>query len=540
MDKRVAKAVENAQRKLNAIPVADRKYVESRIVREELETIMRSENELVRDAWKGVPKHLEVGMGKTKTAFNNIVDDLSTAERIDIPRSLRVKNIITGEGTTTTLKEMQGLRSKLLEEARIARSKNEWNKARISEDISDAILEDLDVSGESGPLKIALSATRKFKERFQRGIVGKVLGYGREGAPAISPDLTLDIVVGRGGVKGATDLERIAVTERAMSATKKYVARSFTDYALDKKTGILDPVKSAQWIKNNEPILDKLPDLRASLLNARKAQELAKTTAATMAVRKKAIRNPKISMASRFLNANVGNEVESILKSKDPIRMINQLSRQARKDPTGNSMEGLKAEFINHALEKSTLGSYNEAGERTLSGHALNSFLKKHYPILKQIFSFKDMSRMNTIGNELSRMEMMEQAGKGIEIKMEDIASNFLRLSSRIGGAQIGRMLARVTGGGTVQTPGIMSERFKNIASRLTKDRSFQLISDAILSEDGKLLQSLLQPITKPGSNAASNIKFLEQRMNLWLISSGARVMDDIINDVKTETKGEK
>lgn len=563
MDERVLRATDNAQRKLEALPIAERKAQESVIVRNELHKVMQSESAIVKEKWADVPKQLKVGFDKSKQAYKNIIADLSKAEKGDIPEILKssflakkgkeiTKRVVdfTGkkitiieEQTTTTLKEMQGLRSKLLEEARIARAGNKWNTARIADDVADSILDDLGAIAESAAtpegeaLSTAIAATRQFKSRFQQGIVGKMLGFQRTGAPTISPDLALDISIGRMGARGAIDIDKITVTPEAIMATERYLGRSFADYTTSKGTREFNPSKAQQWVKNNEAILDKFPNLRAKMQDATEAQNLATQTKTLMEARKARLQDPKISTSANFLRTDIGKEVDTILKSDNPARMTKELVRQARKDPTGESLDGLRGSFIDNMLEKSSIGPYNELGEQTLSGRVMLANINKNKGTLREVFSQEQIVRMERIAGELAKLEQAESIrGAGIEINLDDIASNMLRLVSRIGGAQIGRVLARMTGGGTVQTPGIVSERFKNFATRLTKDRAFQLVHDAVIAKDGQLLRALLLPIDKPTTaGGRRNLVEINKQMNLWLIGTGSRVLNDISEEIRED-----
>lgn len=547
MDKRILKATNNAQNKLNVLTPAKRKANEAIIVRDELQGVMRAEKIKNDKLWADVPKETKVDFINTKTTYDKLIGELPAAQRGDVPYVLRnsfiakpPKPILAEAKTTTTVNELWGLRSKLLETSRISKSTGKFNQARIANDMADTILDDLgaktgkDMTEAGQKLNVALSATRKFEERFHRGITGKILGYERTGAPAIAPELTLDISVGRAGLKGAVDMNKVVVTPEAVIATKRYLTRSFVDYSTDKTTGMIIPTKAQTWMKNNEQILDGFPELRTSLSNSRKAQILADNTKVLMETRKARLRDPKISYASRLLNTEVGKEVESALGSKDSVRMTAELMKFARNDPT--AIEGLKGAFVENILEKSSVGAYNEIGEQVLSGKAMNGYMNKHLSSFRSVFSQQEIVRMRQIANELAKIELSESKLKGVDINLEDIASNFLRIVSRVGGAQIGRVIARMTGGGTVQTPGIFSERFKNLAGHLSKDRAFQMVHDAII-KDPELLRTLLLPIDKPLSPITlKNLRTIDKTMNLWLGGIGSRVMEDIMKEIEEET----
>lgn len=538
MDQRVIRAMDRAQQKLDKLPVALKKVDESRIVRSELEKTMRAEQVGVRKLWNQVPKELEVPMDETRAIYTSLKDDLAKAQREDLPGVLKLSSIfkMTKKGNwkldTTSIKEMQGLRSKLLETARISRKNGKWNKARISQDIADAILDDLDNADGSEELRAAIDATRHFKMRFESGVPGKILGYSKSGAPAIDPDLTLDISIGRMGTKGSIDLQKVAVTPEAMEATERYLGRSFTDFALDKTTGKIKPTKANDWIRSNEAILDKFPNLKEQLADSAKAQDFANKTILRMEARKQAISDPKISVAAKFLKSNdVNTEVSTILKSKNPIMMSKELVKQARKDPTGDAMRGVRAGFVDYILEKSSVGPYNELGEQTLSGNTILNFINKNTHTLNEIFEPNQIARMKQVGKELSKIESFDKLGYGKpDIEMKDFSSTALRLFARVGGARLGGWIARETPGGSLQTASIVSGQAKNLITKLSRDRANQMIQDAVLSSDPTFLKSLLLPLDKP-LQSQFNWKRINNRLNIWLLGEGKRVLDDLIQE---------
>ncbi len=80
----------------------------------------------------------------------------------------------------------------------------------------------------------------------------------------------------------------------------------------------------------------------------------------------------------------------------------------------------------------------------------------------------------------------------------------------------------------------IYSGTAKKFVSRLTRDRAEEMIKDAILSKDGKLLQALLMPMDKPTSKKEA-IKYLGSQLNAWLAGAGKRVAADLLKDESTE-----
>lgn len=534
MDNRVQERLLVAQRKIDSLPVAQRQSQESIIVRNELTKVMHEEYDLVKNTWLDVPKKATVGVKNTQETFTKISEELASAQKSDIPSVLRNHPVLGKDVTETTLNEMQGLRSKLLEVSRQARSNNQWNKARISDDIADAIFEDMTTSAEKIPtdegdlLKTALAATKKFKQRFEQGTVGKILGYDRTSAPSIAPELTLDIAT-KG--KAIVDINKVVITPEAKRATEKYIARSFTDYSLD-PNGVVNPIKAQKFIRNNEELLDSFPNLRTQLSDIGEAQKLANSTKNIMEARKAALRDPRISAAGRFLNANIGDEIKSILKSPNPTMTTNQLVKQARKDVTGQAIEGLRGGFVEHILDNSSIGGFNDLGERTLSGKAILGFMKDNRNVVNQVFSPEQIGRMNRIGQELSKLETLEKT-KGMGIEYSDTVSNILKFASRFAGAAAGRHWGKMVGaGGTVQIPGFFAQQWHKVVSKLTKQRFENLINDAIMSPDKKLLETLLMPIEKPTIKGGRSEE-IGIRLNAWLMATGNRVFQDIVTEEK-------
>lgn len=556
MDKRITESMEKAQNSLNRVPVAQRKGAEAEIVRTELEKVMRKVKVEEQALWADTPFDMEIGVENARSTYNSILADTAQAQKVDIPAVLKTSPIIRPQPRprgpagfarpvpapeipeTTTLREMQGLRSKLLEVERIARKNKQWNKARIASDMADAILQDL---GEAGPgvesLQAALSATRQFKVRFESGIVAEILGRSKSGAPSISPELTLDISLGRMGQRGAVDINKVVITPEAVAATERYLGRSFTDFVDPAATGKINPIKAERWVRNNEAILDQFPNLRKRMTDATKAQDLADRTRIRMDARKKALQDPNISISARFLNkADLGEEISGIFTSKNPLRMTVELVRQARKDTTGRALEGLRGGMIDYMLEKSSVGGFNELGEKTLSGRTLLNFINKNELALREAFTNEQIIRMRRIGKELTQIEVFDTitaTKSGIELK--DLPSNALRILARITGARLGGRLGKESAGGSLQMAQIFSGRAKAWMDRLVRDRAAELVHDAVLSKDPQLLQALLLPLDKPGIIAQENVNILNRRLNLWLAGTGKRVWDDIVEESETD-----
>ena len=551
MDHRIAKSAKKAQEKLQDIPYAKRKSAESEIVANELEAVRRQEHKRVSDLYKQVD-NVNIGYENTRNEVQRHFDTLPTAQREDIPKALRkglegAIRVVNEKGDlslrkklptdgNTTVEEMRGLRSKLLEEARLARKDGRYNTARIADDVAESIDQDMQTASiQSGSpaaanLEVANAAWRHYKERFSAGVVGKILGVDKTGAPKIDPTIVLDQTLARQGARGAIDADKIVVTPEARAATERYLGRNFTDYAFDENMGQLNPKKAQDWIRNNQEVLDKFPELRQRLQDAGSASELAQKTRTKMMNRKQRLQNPKINSSARFLNQDIKKEIKNIV-NKDDARAAKNMMNMARKDKTGEAVDGVRAALVDDMFETARArGPRNEHGEKTLSGKTLKDYLRNHSEVIGETFSAEQRKRLNQISNELYQIERLwTDAGAAPDMDIQDTVANLLSIGSRVGGAQTGRWLAASLGGGTVQTPGIISGKARAFMRRMSLDKMHQFVTDAVLEPDGELFRALLAPMDKPGTDQyRATMRTLDKRLNAWLGGPGRRVWEDI------------
>ena len=534
LTQKMTQAIEKADSRLAKLNPSERKSRESVIVRNELKSVMDEEFKGTQKAWQGIDMGESVSFNNMRRKFQKLKDSLSEAEFEDIPIQARNSFMFKEKiaSTDTTVLEMNGLRKKMSEVARQSRAIGDFNKARIAGKIEKSIIDELDEQGTAESLKFAIAQTRAFKERFERGITGKILGFSREGGAVIDPSLILDISIGRQGLRGAVDINKVVVTPEARLATQRFLTRSYVDDVTSKGTKAFDPNKAQRWLRNNEEILDQFPELKSSLSDTADAIAISNNINAINAQRLAKLRNPKISVASEFLGSEIEDVVPSLLKGKNQSKRVGEIVNQARKDQTGEALDGLRGGFTDNILRHSEAG-FNESGQIMYSGNKMNNFINHYDKALRKVYNPEQMNRLKMVAKELAKIENAQNAkAQSLSVEELDNVSGLMVMGSRIGGAQLGRFVARLTGGGTVQTPGIFSERFKNFATRITKDRAAQLIHDAVTSESPELLQSLLAPVSKPTAKNKQALFRFHRAINAWLLGSGNRVMRDVEEEI--------
>ena len=460
---KIADAVERADAKVSKLKPASRKSQEAIIVRNELKTVADKEFKAAEEAWNNIDMSEPVSFSGTRDKFFELKAGLSKAELEDIPAQARNSFMFKRKvkSTDTTVREMNGLRKKMSEVGRKARADGDFNKARLAGEIEDSIIDELEVQGSAESLKVAIASTYEFKERFHRGVTGKILGFAREGGEAIDPSLTLDISIGRAGLKGAVDIDKVIVTPEARLAAQRYITRNYVDRVTSNGTKPFDPKKSAQWIRDNDEILDQFPQLRAEFSDAQAATQIADDVVAINSRRLKNLKDPKISTASAFLASDIEEEIPTLLRGANQTKRVSQIMAQARKDKTGEATAGLRGGFTDNILRASESG-YNDAGQTMYSGNKMNKFINHHTETLNKVYNPEQMRRLKLVASELTKIEKAQNAkSQPLQIEELDRVSGLMVMGSRVGGAQVGRWVASMTGGGTIQTSGIFSERFK-------------------------------------------------------------------------------
>jgi hypothetical protein len=518
-NERIEKAAADAQKRLDALDPAERLTVESEVVREEIDKAFGAERAVEKNLWDSVAKDTPVQPLSATKKYEEIVAALPTAQREDIPaianRLLnRKSNSFLGE--ESTINEVWGLRSKLLEEGRLARSRQQFNRAHIAGDLADSLLDDLTrLTGQAGTdLQDALAFSRQLKEKFHQGTVGRILDYQSSGGYTIPPANTLDATMGRGGPRGAVAAQEImAAGPGAQAPMERYVTRQFVDAATD-PSGNIVPTKARDWLDRNEDIFDQFPDLRQRLDAAVEARDVSQLRTGTGEARMAAIADPKRSAAATFLDASPGEEVARVFKSPDPAALSEQLRRQVSKDTSGKALAGLKSSYSDYLIEASRKGVVGETGEREISGRAMLKLLhdKKTRGAFTAIYTPQEMQRIEKIATTFVNLETRRGKLPSVGKPMEDIPGSLLHVAAYLAGAKAGRAMNT----NTVQVPGRMAAKFQEFAKWLTKDRAGQLLSDAI--QDENLFRALLTstaPQTTPSGIKATAAAYT--RLNAWL-----------------------
>lgn len=520
LDARTNQALDFSQQRIAQLQPEQRVAQASMIARQEVENALKDAKVQETALWNQVPKEVKIAPEATTQAYKKIIDEIPTAQREDIP-SVIGKVINPKAIKVQSVNELQGLRSKLLEQSRIARAEGKYNKARISDSLADAVLEDLGAQANNiqGPvgqsLRDALDFSRTVNTKFRQGIVGDILGSERVGGDTIAPELTLDKTIGTGGIKGDVQYKQLlaaADTPELRESVQQYLLNQFKQSAI--KGDAVKPDAARKFLEKNNDLLDKFPELRTQIDESLSAHERALQVSGRNEFLKKSLSNTQQSKASQFLNSPVDKEIEKIVTSKDPKTYANQLVRQTSKDKTGLSLKGLRSASVDYLLQRATIK--NAEGEIVSGQNILNDLQNPAVrTALTEILPPNSLQRIEKIANELKKIQVGGKAE--LEHIINDNPHTYIDLAVRIIGAREGAKFGK--GGASLQTSGFFAKRYSSILRHLTNDKAQDILIQSV--QDPELMKALLTNTT-----TRSGKKLASQRMHAWLLGPGMQLIE--------------
>lgn len=520
LDTRLQTAAQRADERIAELGSRANRETVDRLARVELQradaAAQRQENQL----WDAVPRDQAVSLDRTRERLSSIVAQRDrAADPEDIPRFLSEmigrRNPETGEMepgviTDPTVGELQTLRSRVLQARRDEAAKDSPNRSKLSvlDNIQEALLDDMGVlSGDIPELRTALNFSRDRNERFSQGTVGRLLGRERTGEPDVDPGLTLEQTIGRGGPAARVETDNLLrAVERTgdVPAMRQHI-ESFLSDGFVRSLQQQGQSGAQRYLNQKSDVLNRFPELRREM-------ETALASGQEHDIAARAMTDPNISRAAVFLNAKPGDEVARIINSRRPGETMREVRDLAAQDPEGRAISGLKNAFVNRLMVRSEESARDALDMPFISGTRMGREMDdpKFQQAARELFSDDEMSRLNTIRNTAKSMEDARRAGEAAEGIIGDAPGLAVTLITRVAGVQIGSMLARQTGGGTVQTPAIVSNALRTALERGVRDPGGKLISDAI--QDESVMRALMSDASTPRRR-----EFVESRINSWL-----------------------
>ena len=531
LEKDLVAAQRRADQRMAKLAPRNRETVNSTIVREKLDKALKGARTQEDELWARVPAETLVPTDTLKARFAELAQTTSRAQQDDIPSDAR--RLVEGGqfGSVETVREMHGLYSRLREVARNPRAGTApaRNRARIADQLADAILVDLGAAGTArsevgDAINTARAFSRAMAETFEQGTVGRVLGRTRDGGDALDPGLTLGATVGRGGARGAVavdDLRRATPPGAVDPPLLDYLRGQFLDRAAPR--GQFSADRADDFMRGNRETINRLPTLAEELGRATGAARQASVTAARTGRRMEALRDPRRSAGAAFLRAQPGDEVaRGIFASTNPRKVAQEVRRQATADETGNALRGLKGGVLDHLIAKAGTGSFDQSGQQLLSGNALLGQLRdrKTWGVVTAVLDPGEVRRLSAIAETLQKMETGRRT-PALDAPIDDMPNSIISFIGRTVAARSGAKLGKGASGASLLTAGFASKRMQQMLESLTNDRAEALIHDAV--QDRELFRALLTIQDTPAA-----VRHAESTLGAWLGGyAGAALLED-------------
>jgi hypothetical protein len=521
----VERAKQQAQTRIAALEPNATPAQQATVVRQEFDAAYRAAMDEERSLWRAIPDDVLVPTKPIKDAYAELVAATPETQRHNIPDYAR--RFLSGESNAPLAaevppSELQGLRSELLDISRQARAAGERNRARLADNLADSVLQAMDNAPVvSGPYQVARDYTRQLNQTFRQGEIGRLTNTGRDGAPRVAPELTLDTTIGQGGQRGA-----IAAREFETAMGERFRARAapqIEDFLRGNVSqravtagGDVRADTMARLLRQEQPLLEAFPAVRQDMIAALQAQDAARRVSQRAARVERNLNTPTRSAVARYLSGDVGEEVAKVFSAPDPAAVASQVARVVRRDPV--AVDGLKGAFIDHLIA--------EARGQTVDGSVLNGstmrgFLDnaKQRSALETVFSPDEMQRLQTIVRELTALERARGSLPGVGAPMNDMPNQILDTLARVAGARAGAAAGGASMAGGLQSAQIVSGRVRDLLGRLTNDQAAVLISQSVT--DPTLFAALLNPGARftPSQQVA--------RLQAWLAGPGVRVFGE-------------
>lgn len=522
-----------------------------------LEDALKKARATESSLWGKVPNNITVQPNNTVSAFEKIKGEMlpedslpslvenvmsrfkgSTEAKVtQVPTGLMnesgapIMKTVSEAGKPITVKDIQELRSSLLEDARSARANNDFKTARRYNQIADGALEDLSAAA-GEPAAIARDYSRQLNDRFSRTFAGDVLGVKESGAGRIRPELTLEQAISGSPELAAQKLSELrgasGISATQMPDVQQKFMRSVSD-VIDPTTNRINPGKADRFIQNNGAILDQFPDYRKALESARDSQrafdDITKRMNDASKVAEKSAAFSKVLKSGE----NPSDAVAAALRGAYPMNDIKKLSSLARSSGE-EAVGGLRASVLQHVMDSAAKGdkfSYAKASE------ILNTPLSSNGPSLlkslrdNKIVNASQQAQISSYLDQGLSREASEVAG--IKVNMFGTEPGMLgKAAAQIFGAKVGAWANKQAGGGaSVQIPAIASEMSKKIFAKLPADQAKIAMSKALSSQTPDELIAILEKSASSAYGGQKNVPSFAKQGIIMIRSAFPRSESD-------------
>lgn len=507
------------------------------IARSALDNSMKSAKATEKQLWQAIPNDVLVPTDGFAQAWMKIRGEMTQVSRgSDTPWNAEawLTSINFGKnkgqpriGEWISVQEGRDLIGKLREEARNATSalgETNWNKARLANELADAINLDMGASIDGldpairEQMNEAVAFTKEFSATWRNPAISGLFARSDTGSRLVRDTEVLEHLFSNPSKNRGNYDDLIAAVgddPAVNGALKDYLRFSmFNNQSFNREA-------AESFLKDNERLLDRMPDFRKEIEDAISINDdgmnILKSTEADF--------EPILAAATVFLKDQPLAAITKVFKSDNPTRNMAEIIGLARQDSTGAAMLGVQEAFGTYMLEQATKGSdfVTTGGSRYVDYNLLEETLRKPAirDTLSMVFDEKQLLRWNKVRATARRVQMFTDTGGSVEKIQQDLASKILVTASRVAGARLGGgVIASNTLGSSLQTAAIISSTLSEMAKAGIENPSQELIKMAVLDEN--LFKALYSNLENKPEKAAEALSLL-QRAGQWAISKASR-----------------
>lgn len=522
LDSLLTKAQADAEAALTrAGPRTGRTPTENAVVfRQELDNAYSAAQAKEKQLWGNVPITLAARTDQSQNAYRAAMERLGETGADLMPaRATRFLDPKSGDflGDSASVKEIQGLRSLLLEEARNLRASGNDRAAGAAETVAAGLLGDMDaVPGVGGPLEVARQFSRDMAVKFETGTIGNILRTTRGGVPMVAPEDTLRRLLGTKeeplAVRTGEMEAAIGGSRPAAEAASEYIRGQFLGAAIDPSGQVRLPA-AQRFVAAREDMLTRYPALGKLFDDAISAARAAQDTGTSVEAQ---LADLAASPQAKFTGSKINREFDSVIGSQNPAFEASELAAIAQQDPTGAATAGLRRAAVDYLLRKTI--EQTPTG-RSATGTRLAAVLDDPNAVaaMSQFFSPEEMQNVRVLADELRVWQ--QSAGANQEAPMlGTLFQKLLTMGGGVVGARIGRKMAA---GQDIQTPAIIAGIGRRFTDRLSTAGAQKLLTDAISDPD--LMRALLVG-RRPDP---AELNRAEAVLSLWMQNNMAQLTDD-------------
>ena len=470
-----------------------------------------------------------------RKAFQELKKQLGDVKADDMPP--KAIEFLSEPGKIKTVGDLYGLYSTLGEFAVIARSNKQFNTARVATALRKSIFEDLDKIPGTGPeLQRAKDVSRMVNERFNKGSVGRILSYSREGAEAIDPSLILKKTFKK-GQEGKLSFEqltkavsRLGSDEMAPQTLEEfqlqaglhdYIRTRFVDSSTG-KGGVIDPNKAQIFLENNKQLLDvpEYAPLKVQLESAKDTADVFRAEVKNLEdLYSHRFGTKGEKSFGKFIGASSSNRMKSILGGGNPAGEMKELLDLINKSPINTFKQaGVNKQEVLQGVKDSVYEYISSFGTKSGDFELLTveSVLKN--PEVKQAIDLvldpSEIKNVDKFVKELKKFNEYKLTEAKVTAANTLAKQSFFTQLAAIGTGIITGKLA--SGPGALMAVSSGKKTATEVLMNLQKGEVISILNDAM--KDPKLLEALMM-----NNNTYTRKGFARKRnfLNKYLISRG-------------------